>query len=387
MPTYGTFGQVVPTGSQLYPIMVGGGNQPFGGQTTGQNSPQSWDLAQVSQSPYVQGMISGGAFGGPNWLAQQGTPQSSTNMPTLPNLGSPTGQGGGYAPGAAPDIGSLTQMINQLNLQGQQAANQGRIPGAAGLEAASSGNIANLLAGQVPPDVQRQIAQTAAERGISTGNDNLLQSLGLTSLGLQQTGQQNLSQAYARNPVAPLFDPTTQTMTPAQAAQANLASQQLMLEWYKALTANNRANQGRQQSQPTDTGTAPAPVSWFPSAGGTPGPVAPPPSSYGSYGTVLSTNPTGVGYDMPNPYGTGYSSPSPGMGFPFTGLSGVGYDQGLGNYGYGVGYDPTQFNPTEPGGLFGGPPSVGYDQGQGGNNFGVGYDQTTYDPFSGYSGS
>ena len=67
-------------------------------------------------------------------------------------------------------IAAMTEMVNNLNLQAQGAANAARIPGAMGLESQSSGNIRNALSGQLPADVINQIGQRSAERGVMTGN-------------------------------------------------------------------------------------------------------------------------------------------------------------------------------------------------------------------------
>lgn len=130
------------------------------------------------------------------------------------------------------DLTTLTNYINGLNRSGQAAANAARIPNAAGLETQSSANIGSELRGQLPADVLRLLQQQGAERGVATGtvgspNNNAayLQALGLTSLGLEQTGQQNLSSAVARNPAAPIFDPVSQLMTPYQSSELALQRQ------------------------------------------------------------------------------------------------------------------------------------------------------------------
>ena len=128
---------------------------------------------------------------------------------------------------------SLTENINAINLAGQQAALGARIPQATALETASSANIAQELQGKVPADVMNLLGQQAAERGVITGgatDASYLRALGLTSLGQEQAGQQNLSAALARNPAAPLFDPTGQMITPGQVSQQELQQQQLALE-------------------------------------------------------------------------------------------------------------------------------------------------------------
>lgn len=162
-----------------------------------------------------------------------------------------TQTGGPFSAGAPPDLAGLTQMVNQLNLTAQQASNAGRIPGNAGLEQQSSNNISSLLSGQIPADILRNLTQASAERGVSMGSpgsDNstseLLRALGLTGLDLQQTGQKDLSAADARNPGAPIFDPTSQLLTPYQAGQFGLGQGQQNIEWYKALHPNTGGGGG-----------------------------------------------------------------------------------------------------------------------------------------------
>lgn len=283
-------------------------------------------------------------------------------MPTIPGLPtspfSGTAAGQPYQAGAPANLSDITALVNALNLAGQQQANAARIPGAAGLEATSSANIGSQLAGQLPPDVMALINQQGAERGIATGapgsanaNAATLRALGLTSLGQQQQGQQNLSAAYARNPAAPLFDPTSQIMTPAQAAQLNLEAQANMLNFLKAFspqgTGVGGGGGGRQSAPQTVADTTP---SWFPRAAGV-SPVNPPPaaipiSSPDVSAPVFNTDIAGTGYNpatntsvldpfsMFNPFG-------------FTGGSQVGTGDilGTGNYnpfgGYGAVPDNT----------------------------------------------
>lgn len=174
-----------------------------------------------------------------------GSSGSSFNQPPSNagiSLSPPSNGAGGFTAGAPPDLASLSDLINSINRNAQQASNAGRIPGGAGLEQQSSNNISSELSGQLPNDVIRQLTQSAAERGIATGapgsdnaNSSLLQALGLNSLQLQQQGQQNLSAADARNPGAPIFDPTSMLLTPYQAGQLNNQNALLGLDWYKAL--------------------------------------------------------------------------------------------------------------------------------------------------------
>jgi len=187
-----------------------------------------------------------------------------TYTPPNVNYTSGTGTGGGLvntalsAPGSnvsnLPSIGTLTAGVDAMNVAGQTAANAARIPGNPALEQQSSTLIGQELAGQVPQDVVNFLGQQAAERGIGTGiganaantNAALLRSLGLTSIQQQQTGESNLTSADARNPGAPLFDPTTQLLTPGQAGslagqQAGLSLDQQKLNEQAQMDAANLA--------------------------------------------------------------------------------------------------------------------------------------------------
>lgn len=210
-----------------------------------------------------------------------------------------TQTGGPFSAGAPPNLESLTNLVNQLNLTAQQASNAGRIPGNAGLEQQSSNNIGSLLRGEIPADVLRQLTQQSAERGVAMGspgsdnaNSELLRSLGLTSLGLQQQGQQNLSAADARNPGAPIFDPTSQLLTPYQAGQLGLGQGQQNIEWYKALHPNTGGGGGGGYGgggQPSDGGSVWDPSKLFPPfSGGTPSPSPFVPPSSGGGSTTTS---------------------------------------------------------------------------------------------------
>lgn len=140
------------------------------------------------------------------------------------------GQAGAFNLSQSKNLGALSDLINSINVKAQQTALQARIPGEAGLEQQSSTNIGQQLAGQVPQDVMNLLQQQGAERGAATGqgggspnaNAAYLRALGLTSIGQQQAGQQNLTAAEGRNPAAPIFDPSSQLLTPAQLASLNL---------------------------------------------------------------------------------------------------------------------------------------------------------------------
>lgn len=223
---------------------------------------------------------------------------------------------------AAPDLTSLTELINTLNRNAQTQANQARIPNDPALEQQSSANIGSELSGQLPSDVLRNIQQAAAERGVgigSPGSDNantaMLRALGLDTLALQQQGQANLSSAVARNPAAPIFDPSKMLLTPAQKGELDYQNALLALQWYKALHpetgGGGGGNRGGMPTDPTDP-AAKNNAWWnslFPAATNPVAPLAP-----NLYGTTTATTPGGssltfTNQDFGNLFGDPYSSP------------------------------------------------------------------------------
>jgi hypothetical protein len=218
----------------------------------------------------------GGQFGKSAPVTTTGSGVSGYNPSSLPNYGSPGGVATQtFQPGAQGNVAGLTSEMNALNVQGQTQANAARIPGSTALETQSSGNIAQELQGNVPTDVINLIGQQAAERGISGANTNAayLRALGLTSLQQQQQGQANLSAADARNPGAPLFDPTSQLLTPYQAGSLNLQGSSQQLESQRMQQQLALEQQRLQQS------------------------------AYGGGGGGYGGSGGGGGYQPPNPYG------------------------------------------------------------------------------------
>jgi hypothetical protein len=130
-------------------------------------------------------------------------------------------------------IYSLGQPLNQFTAQQAPASLNLNLPQYQSMIGQSSGNILSKLQGQVPQDVLNQIGQLAAERGVSTGsigspnaNAAELRALGLTSLDLQNQGEQQLTAAIGRTPQGSQFNPYSFLVSPQeqQAAQyqANL---------------------------------------------------------------------------------------------------------------------------------------------------------------------
>lgn len=112
-----------------------------------------------------------------------------------------------------PEYGLANQANQFMSGQANLALSRG-LPQYGGLARQSSANTMNLLRGVVPEDVTQQIQQRGAERGVAMGspgspnaNAAWLRALGLTSLGLQQQGEKNLTGAVARTPIPELWNP------------------------------------------------------------------------------------------------------------------------------------------------------------------------------------
>jgi len=147
---------------------------------------------------------------------------------------------------ATPNFG-LANQVNQFMGQQVRAPYLANLPNYAGMVGQRSQNTTNLLRGEVPPDVLRQIQQRGAERGVSTGmtggpnmNASWLQALGLTSLGLQQQGSKELTQSIADTPVPEPWNPISLYLAQLEQEQASGAANptpwktQEMNPWFKS---------------------------------------------------------------------------------------------------------------------------------------------------------
>lgn len=90
------------------------------------------------------------------------------------------------------------------------------LPNYAGMVGQRTQNTGQMLKGELPNDVISQLAQSAAERGITSGapgSDNsnaaFMRALGLNSLDLMGKGSQELSQSIADTPVPELWNPAS----------------------------------------------------------------------------------------------------------------------------------------------------------------------------------
>lgn len=178
------------------------------------------------------------------------------------NYNPSTGTYGGFiAPGGGGSTGTAAS-VNAQNRANQLLANQGRIPGAAGMEEQSSSMIADQLMGKIPEDVLAMLGQGAGQRAVSSGmigapasEAAYRRALGLTSIGQQEAGQKNLSAAYARNPAAPLYNAGELVITPYQQAQLDLTRRGQDLSFAARNSGGGGGGGGYRPSGSTGQGT------------------------------------------------------------------------------------------------------------------------------------
>ncbi len=157
------------------------------------------------------------AYGGRPVVPSPGTSATQSIQANLGNLGALYGL-----------AGNLNQ-FNAAQAASQYAAN---LPDYSSMLSQSSRNIGSMLRGELPADVVSQIMQGAAERGVATGqsspspntNAAMLRALGLTSLGLQQTGEGQLTAAIGRTPTAQLYNPASAFVSPEEWQQAQMGA-------------------------------------------------------------------------------------------------------------------------------------------------------------------
>lgn len=150
----------------------------------------------------------------------------------IPQVPNPVTTAAGSVTGNMGNLGSiynLTGNVNPFNTQQQLTQLESMIPDYGAQTTKSSQNILQELSGQVPSDVINQIIQSSAERGVITGggpnaNAAYLRALGLTSLGMQQQGQKDLSASVARTPLPALARPESFFVNPATMQEAQTAS-------------------------------------------------------------------------------------------------------------------------------------------------------------------
>jgi hypothetical protein len=136
------------------------------------------------------------------------------------------------------DVGDLTNVANlaqgadTISAAGAALPFNLNLPGYGSNLEQNATNVGQELQGDIPQDVQNQIEQSAAERGIATGqgagspNEGaaLERALGLTSLGEMQAGQTGLSTLIGETPTGTPFNPASQFVTPQDEQAANQAA-------------------------------------------------------------------------------------------------------------------------------------------------------------------
>lgn len=233
------------------------------------------------------------------------------------------------------DVANATNTFMAGQARQQYEAN---LPDYANLTAKRSANTGSLLRGEVPQDVQNQIINTGAERGVATGspgspnaNAAWLRALGLTSLGLQQTGSQNLTQSIADTPVAQLYNPAS-AFVPAALSQMGLNAAQKGLNTGAAPVSNwGGAPSYSSLKLPGGTlGGSQESIDWWNKN---------PSWAQGPSGAVGATGPFDV-YSASTPYSSG--NQQYGSGAWLGGNTGTDYGNLYGgNDGYGLGDDWT----------------------------------------------
>lgn len=133
----------------------------------------------------------------------------------------------------AGDIGGLGRLydlsrgVSSAAAEGARTQYAANLPMYTPMTQAGSENILANLQGIVNPDVINLLGSQAAERGIGFGPDSpatnaaYLRALGLTSAGLQNLGQQQLTAAIGRTPTGPMFNPASMLVTPEQMQEAS----------------------------------------------------------------------------------------------------------------------------------------------------------------------
>ncbi len=189
---------------------VGGGSPPTGGGGSMFGTP----FLPSTQHNYNPAY--GGIPGVPNPTSTASTAIGGNlgNLASLYSLA--TGTGGASGAGV-------------INALGQE------IPGVSGSIGKATGNINELLSGQVPEDVITQLQQQGAELGVGQGmgpmspfsNASYLRSLGLTSLGMKEKGASELNALMGSVPRAPAFDPSSMLVNPQQEQEAAYLAQVL----------------------------------------------------------------------------------------------------------------------------------------------------------------
>lgn len=187
-----------------------------------------WGGVRTVYSPPTAGGPAAGSAGG---IPSTGYNPAYGGIPTVPDPNATAGSALAGNISRLPQLEAILAAINSAQSQSGQANLRAGLPGYDALQARSSRNIESDLAGTINPDVLQNLSLYGAQRGVSGGfgvdspnaNAAVMRALGLTSMGLQQQGQQELTGAISRVPQIPYFNPSGLLVTPEQSQEAAMA--------------------------------------------------------------------------------------------------------------------------------------------------------------------
>lgn len=296
------------------------------------------------------------------------------------------------------NLGGIEQLAGGINAFGAQQARgqyQANLPGYDRMTSQASNDIIAELEGQVPQDVINNLQQSAAERGIATGSPmgpnasaQYLKSLGLTSLGQKQLGQQNLTAAIQRTPTSPLFNVASMMVSPTDEQAARMAANLYASApdpRAAAMEAMARARQGLGAGAGGGGSLSVNPAGIAPAAGLFPSTQTPPFTSYPTttYGGTGNPLTGGGGAPAGNPY-TNWQNWYNQLGTGQTGTGAGAYDPyGFLNDGGQAPWEGSDFG--DPLGIYGDEGDSWIDRGTGEDQYGLMYDEAggAYDPYYG----
>lgn len=163
------------------------------------------------------------------------SPSTATNLTgTAYDVPDPTASATTAIAGTNTNLGSLYNLAGQVNQQNTQqtaATANADIPGYTANMNQWASDISDLLAGKISSGTKYNLAQSAAERGISTGtggsqsnNSAWLRALGLTEEGLKQQGGTELSSMIGSAIKSPTMDVSQYFTTPSDVQSAQYAA-------------------------------------------------------------------------------------------------------------------------------------------------------------------
>lgn len=179
-------------------------------------------------------------------------------------------------------------------------------------------NTGQQLAGQIPSDVLNNLWNYGAERGVATGmpggpnaNAAVMRALGLTSVGLQQQGAQNLTNLYGMMPKITPYNVASGFVSPEQQQAAQYQANVLAASPVPQ-AAYNQAMQNFLQAVSMGYGAGRTPMQAVPGASSTS-----PLSIAQKYGATVP-GATSASGGAPGASGTGYATSSTGTGTSYS---------------------------------------------------------------------